>query len=70
MPPRSTGRGHAPAPALPTYAHAASRTALSLIVAEAHAEDAGAAERARFEAVERSASVSYTHLTLPTILRV
>ena len=41
-----------PPPSL-TYAHAASRTALSLIVAEAHAEEG---ERTHFEAVERSAS--------------
>lgn len=56
MPPRAAA-AKPPAPALPSYAEATSRTALSLIVAEARDEDAESSDRASsFEAIERSAS--------------
>ena len=51
MPPAR--KAAAPPPPLPSYAEAASRTALSLIISEA--VDPGG-ERTRFEAIERSAS--------------
>ena len=57
MPPRSSSgapaAGAPTGPRLPSYAHAASRTALALITSEARAADD---DPARFDAIERSAS--------------